>query len=260
VEDPGQVTTLPIDPNVANITLQAEALLKGDLQNIMGGLPMAGGVDSNTIDQQTATGVSIITSIAQRLIQARKQHYLWSFAQLAKDYLLLYQQFLREERVIRVVGAQGLAAFKSLDPLDVQGDFDVTINVTGESMIRNERRAEAQSAMQVAASIAPVMAQSGAPLNLRAFMDRVLESFDIRDKERYYMTPPGAPAPAMGALPGQPQQGAPPAPNGGAPQGVTNPELAAGPTSPSNAASMSPEAAMARLMSMYGGAANAPTP
>ncbi len=75
-----EIVSLKIDPTVANITLQAEALLKGDLQNIMGGLPMASGADSQTIDQQTATGVSIITTIAQRLIQARKQHYLWAYA------------------------------------------------------------------------------------------------------------------------------------------------------------------------------------
>ncbi|HSV08595.1 MAG TPA: hypothetical protein VLI07_18910, partial [Candidatus Binatus sp.] len=70
VEDPGQVETLKIDPSAAQITLQAEGLLKGDLQNIMGGLPMASGADSQTIDQQTATGVSIITTIAQRIIQS----------------------------------------------------------------------------------------------------------------------------------------------------------------------------------------------
>ena len=55
---------------------------------------MTSGADSQTIDQQTATGVSIITTIAQRIIQARKQHYLWAYAQLGKDFLLLYQQFL----------------------------------------------------------------------------------------------------------------------------------------------------------------------
>src|SRR5262249_48996738 len=144
VEDPGQVDTLKIDPTVANITLQAEGLLKGDLQNIMGGLPMASGVESQTIDQQTATGVSIVTTIAQRLIQARKQHYLWAYAQLGKHFLLLYQQFLREERVIKIVGIPGAKAYKTITPDDVQGDYDVMIDVTSDSLNRQERRAEAQ--------------------------------------------------------------------------------------------------------------------
>ena len=108
VEDPAQVQTLPIDPGSAQITLQAEPLLKGDLQNIMGGLPYGSGADSGGgIDQETATGVSIITSIAQRIIQARKQHYLWAYAKLGKHFLQLYQQFLRDDRIVKLTGASG---------------------------------------------------------------------------------------------------------------------------------------------------------
>jgi len=256
VEDPGQVDTLKIDPTVASITLQAEGLLKGDLQNIMGGLPMASGVESQTLDQQTATGVSIVTTIAQRLIQARKQHYLWAYAQLGKQFLLLYQQFLREERVIKIVGAAGAKAYKTITPDDVQGDYDVMIDVTSDSLNRQERRAESQSLLQIAAQVQPIFAQSGAALNLKAFMEKTLEAYDVLDKERYFLpSQVGRAAIGGGQPPGQQQPGAPPAP---APptNGVTNPALAAGPSSPSNVASMSPEAAMQRMMAQTGGIAN----
>jgi hypothetical protein len=253
VEDPGQVDTLKIDPTVANITLQAEALLKGDLQNIMGGLPMASGADSQTIDQQTATGVSIITTIAQRLIQARKQHYLWAYAQLGKHFLLLYQQFLREERVIKIVGLPGAKAYKTITPDDVQGDYDVMIDVTSDSLNRQERRAESQSLLQIAAQVQPIFAQSGAALNLKAFMEKTLEAYDVLDKERYFLPRPLGQA-AIGAPAAGPQQpGAAPPTAPQSPNGVTNPTLAAGPTSPSNVATMSPEAAMQRMMAMSGG-------
>ena len=261
VEDPGQVDTLKIDPTVANITLQAEQLLKGDLQNIMGGLPYSSGADSQTIDQQTATGVSIITTIAQRIIQARKQHYLWSYATLGKHFLLLYQQFLRDDRVIGVLGPQGAQAYKTISPLQIQGDFDVLIDVTSDSLMRQERRAEAQSLLQIAGQLAPVMAQSGAPLNLKAFMEKALDAYDVLDKERYFLPPQvGA---ATAGPPGAAQNGAPPGgqqlpqpPTGAPTNGVTNTALAAGPGSPSNVASMSPETAMARMMSQYGGVSN----
>jgi hypothetical protein len=250
VEDPDQVKQLPVDPTVASITLQAEALLKGDLQNIMGGLPYAGGTDSQTIDQQTATGVSIITSIAQRIIQARKQHYLWSYARLGKHYLQLWQQFVRDDRVIKIVGAKGAEAYRAVSPMDLQGDFDVTIDITSDSLLRQERRAEAQSLLQVAAATAPVSAQLGAPLNMKAFWEKVLDSFDVTDKERYFL--PQQAAAAVGAGMGPP--GAPPGtpPPGQGAGGITNPELAAGPSSPSNGNSMSPEAAMQQLMAMRG--------
>jgi len=256
VEDPGQVATLPIDPTAANITLQAEALLKGDLQNIMGGLPMNSGIDSQNVDQQTATGVSIITTIAQRLIQARKQHYLWSYATLGKHFLLLYQQFLREERVVRILGGPGAQRYRTVTPVEIQGDYDVTIDVTSDSLNRQERRAEAQALMQIAAQAQPIFAQSGAPLNLKAFMEKTLDAFNVIDKERFFLPKQAGPAIAQPPpQPGQQQQqplGPPPPTNG-----ITNAQLSAGPTSPSNANSLSPEAAMQRMLSMSGGTANA---
>lgn len=255
VEDPGQVSTLPIDPAAANITLQAEGLLKGDLQNIMGGLPMNSGADSQTVDQQTATGVSIITTIAQRIIQARKQHYLWAYARLGKDFLLLYQQFLRDERVVRIVGQQGAQAYRKVTPMQVQGDYDVMIDVTSDSLMRQERRAESQSLLQIAAQTQPIFIQSGAALNLRAFMEKTLDAYDVLDKERYFM-PPKVGAAAAAGPPGPPQlaqqpQGPPPPT-----QGITNPMAAAGPMAPSNAQTISPQAAMSRMMSQAGGTAN----
>jgi hypothetical protein len=259
VEDPGQVGTLPIDPSAANITLQAEALLKGDLQNIMGGLPMNSGVNSQNVDQQTATGVSIITTIAQRLIQARKQHYLWAYAGLGKQFLLLYQQFLREERVVRIVGQAGANAYRTVTPIEIQGDYDVMIDVTADSLMRQERRAESQSLYQIAAQTAPIAAQSGAPLNLKAFMEKVLDAYNVMDKERYFLPKPIAAATA--GQPGQQSGQQPPGLPGGPPpssNGVTNAPLAAGPTSPSNVTSLSPEAAMQRMMAMSGGVSNAP--
>jgi hypothetical protein len=254
VEDTSQVQQLRIDPTVANITLQAEALIKGDLQNIMGGLPMASGVDSGTLDQQTATGVSIITTIAQRIIQSRKQHYLWAYAKLGKHFLLLYQQFVRDDRVVKIVGQPGAEKYRIVSPLEIQGDFDITIDVTSDSLMRQERRAEAQSLLQIASQVQQVFAVSGAPLNLKAFMEKTLDAYDIPDKERYFMPPQVGAATAGGPAQGQPQQQQQQPQQNGA--GVTNVPLAAGATSPSNVTSMSPETAMARMMSSYGGVAN----
>jgi hypothetical protein len=248
VEDPAQVQTLPIDPTAATITLQAEALLKGDLQNIMGGLPYASGAEQGTFDQQTATGVSIITSIAQKIIQARKQHYLWSYARLGKHFLQLYQQFLRDDRIIEITGEGGNAIWTEISPLDIQGDFDVTIDVTSDSLLRQERRAEAQALLQLLASVQQIATMSGTPLNLKAPIEAVLEAFDVTDKGAYFM--PAAPPGAAPPPPGLPGQALSPETSGNG--GVTNVEAAAGPLSPSNVASLSPEASMQRFMASRG--------
>jgi hypothetical protein len=249
VEDVGQVQTLPVDGSAATITLEAESLLKGDLQNILGGLPYGSGSDSGGgIDQQTATGISIITSIAQRIIQARKQHYLWAYAKLGKHFLQLYQQFLRDDRIVKIAGRQADMVWSQVSPLDLQGDFDVTIDVTSDSLLRQERRAEAQSLLQMMAGIAQVAAVSGTPINMQAPIENMLDAYDVADKEKFFMPPQAAPP---GLAPGGPPPGAP-APPGAGGNGVTNVQAAAGPQSPSNVASMSPEASMQRLMAQRG--------
>jgi hypothetical protein len=113
--------------------------------------------------------------------------------------------------------------------------------------------------MQIAAQVQPIMAQSGAALNLRAFMEKTLDAYDVLDKERFFLPSPVGQAPVGGGPPGQQPPSQLPAPAAPAPStnGVTNPDLAAGPSSPSNVATMSPEAAMQRMMAMRGGPANA---
>lgn len=224
VEDPGQVTQLPLDPNVGNITIQREQLIKGDLQNIMGGLPMAGGVSSGSIDQTTATGMSIITSIAQKIIQARKQHYTWAYEQIGEQFLQIMGQMMREERAISVMGKEGNRKLMLVSPLDLQGDFDVKISVMDDSMLRQERRAEAQAMLQTAANVSPLI-----PLNMQAFMEHFLESYGIQDKEKYFAHGPGTKG-AAGAPPAGGGAGTAPAPP--EPQGPPVPGNPAGMTAP----------------------------
>ena len=110
VEDPGQVGQLEIDPTAAQITLEAESLIKGDLQNMLGGLPFAGGcrVHRPGGGRHTATGMSIITSVAQKMIQARKQQYAWAWGQIGELFLGMMGQMIREERTISQVGPGGM--------------------------------------------------------------------------------------------------------------------------------------------------------
>ena len=208
VEDPGQVGQLQIDGTAAQITLEAEALLKGDLQNMLGGLPMAGGVNSGSIDQKTATGMSIITSIAQKLIQARKQHYSWAWAKVGQLFLGMMGQMIRQERVIPQMGYDGSHAMAVLHPLDLQGEFNVNVDVSDESVVKQER---IQEAMAFVNMVAPIAQMAG--VNMQEVIKRVLESQGVTDTAKYFI-PPGQ----------QPQQGmmAPPQQNGGSPPGQGN--------------------------------------
>jgi hypothetical protein len=245
VEDPGQVDQLKIDPAAAQITLEAESLMKGDLQNIMGGLAFAGGTESGLSNaQNTATGMSIVTSIAQRIIQARKQHYMWAYSKVGELFLGMMGQMLREERVIPSIGTAGMNQLKVVHPLQLQGEFDVNVNVMDESTVRQEKLSEAMALVNLAGQLAAI---PGANINMRPFLERVLDAQGITDKERYFSGPPGAAAPAQPQQPGTPpsadtlQQGMQPGPLPIGSQGQTNPALAAGMGGQSGGLRVSPD-------------------
>jgi hypothetical protein len=233
VEDPGQVTILPIDGTAAQITLEAESLMKGDLQNIMGGLAFAGGTESGLSNaQNTATGMSIVTSIAQRIIQARKQHYLWAFSRVGELFLGMMGQMLREERLIPQIGKAGAQQLMAVHPLHLQGEFNVNISVMDESTVRQEKMSEAMALVNMAAQ----MGGPQAGLNMQPFIERVLAANGITDTERYFTAQPEAP-------PGAPGQngagGTPPSPET-IQQSLTQqePSIGAGQTNPQLAGEM----------------------
>jgi hypothetical protein len=248
VPDPNAVKVMDMSAVAAAAasTLQSEGLLRGDIQNVMGGLPFTGGAESQTLNMNTATGVSIVTNIAQAILSRRKLQYQRAYGKMGQMFLELDQQFMDEERIVEVLGEEGAKQFFEIGPLDIQGVFDVALEVTGESMMRQERRAENQALVTMAMQADP----AGQLLNLRRFWERMLDSFGIHDKASYFVegaTPPGE---EMGTPPGMEELLA--QMQGGQNGGATNPELAAGTASPSSAVSMSPAAPMQRSLARVG--------
>ena len=212
VDDPQQVTQLPIDPTPSTISLEAEAQLMGSLQNLMGGMPYASGAQSTQVDQKTATGIQIITDIATRVIETRKLAYQEAFVKMGIAFLDLMKQFMVEPRTISILGKGGATEFVEIDPEALQGRYDVFYDIQGDSLARQERRAEAQSLYQMVLQAAPLHAQFASPLNLDAFLEKLLTAFDEPNPKKYMQTreqaqqamaPPGGPGqpPGMGGVP-----------------------------------------------------------
>ena len=257
------VTQFHPDASMIGMLTQVMADTKGDMQNVSGGMPFMSGVATQTLDQKTATGVSIVTTIAQRMVAAQKQQIAWDDERTANQWVGLLQQFMREPRLVSIVGADGAQAFREVFPDEIQGEFHVNVDPVNESMMRQERRAEAQAKFQVAAQTAPVMHQTGNPWNMRAFAEDYLREWEVDDLERYFSaTPPpqlqGQPSGPPGMPPQASQQppGASPGPNGQPNMGVTAPS-AYGPASPSNRTSLSGQQFLQRAMAMRGGTKNA---
>ena len=247
------IMPLQLDATPAMITLQAEALMKGDLQNLTGGMPFMSGTESSSIDQKTATGVSIVTSLAQRMVASQKQYITWAEEKMFQQMLHLNQQNIDSDRLIPIIGQEGAEAFMEIGPEVLAGTYHVNLTPSSESLMRQERRAEKMAMLQVANTVAPTFQLVGAPLNLKAFMEDYLEAMDVDDPEKYFAAQPQQPLGGQGP-PQQPP--GPPAPPGmAAPGGVTAPQ-ATDVNAPSNQQSQSGMAALQRMMAMSGGAAN----
>lgn len=257
VQSPSDVESFIPPYQLASLTLEAENVLKGDLQTVTSAAPMAGGASSQ-MDQTTATGVSIVMSNAQKALQARKNQAMKALVREANHRMKNCQQFITDKRLLHILGESGVPMFREVDMLDIQGEFAFEWMTGSESMNRQERRSEAMQWLQVIGGMAPLMAASQTPLDLRELIIWAAKKWDINDAARFFSAVPTPAVAAQGGGGGQPAppggDGAPPgAPN----MGVTS-ATAVDATSPSatGGLSMAPSQFAARALSMNGGVAN----
>lgn len=249
VTGPNDVNSLAPPYQLAELTMAAEAALKGDMQNVTAASPFAGGADSGNIDQTTATGVTIVQNNAQKALASKKYQAQKGLAKEAQMRLKNVQQFADGQHLIHVLGHDGAMTFKQIPIIDIQGDYIVELEPMSESMMRQERRAEATQLMTTLGNLAPIMAAAGTPLNMGEVVKWGLRKWDIEFAERFLSAKPAS----MGAAgaPGAPPPGgnAPPADAGQPNMGITA-DTAVDASSPSTTGgnSASPVMMMQRAM------------
>lgn len=237
VSDPGQVQMWTPNVQIADLSMNAEGVARNDLQNLIGASPAANG----QLDQAaTATQINLVTTLAQRRLAMKKQIVKQAAARTGEHWLALNQQMITSDRFVPVVGKDGEMAMETIKPLLLQGRYKIELEQMDESLLRQERRGEAQALLQVAVQAAPVFSATQQPLNLKAFMDNLLDSFGVADPDSFYA------AAQQGQLPQQPAQ-APPGPEGS--NGVTGPQA-------SDSFANSGTAALAQSLASQGGAVN----
>ena len=243
VSDPSQVTMWTPEANIADLSMNAEGVARNDLLNLVGASQMASG---NLDTGDTATQANLVMSLAQRRLSMKKQLTKWAARRTGEHWLALNQQMITKDRFVPIVGKDGELAMETVSPLIIQGRYQIDVDQMDESLMRQEKRGEAQALLQVAVQATPAFAATGQPLNLKAFMDNLLDSYDVPDKDAYYSAAPQPQAPGLpGAAPGQPGQQGPQGPA----NGVTAPQA-------SDPFANSGTAAMAQLLAAKGGAAN----
>ena len=266
---PNDVQALQVPYQVAEVALSAEQALRGDLQNVTSAAPFTSGTQTQTVDQKTATGATIVMSAAQNQLSSKKYQAQQVFTAEAEMRLKNCQQFMSPQRTIHILGKDEQPIFKRLSVLDIEGEFLFELTPYGESTLRQERRAEATQKTQVLMQAVPLGAATGSPLSFETVITEFLKEWGDDNPKRYFSTQqqpaaaavPGAGGGPQAALPpGQGQQALPPGP---ALQGQTNMGTTSGTavdaTSPSASGgmSMSPELMTQRALAASSGPRNA---
>jgi hypothetical protein len=245
---PDQVKMWQPEYQIAEAAMPLMEKLQSDIQNLAMGQPISVPMSGRV----TATEVATLSQIAQNAAQKMKDQVTYAYQRIGYQRMRLNQQYIRTDQHFVRKGQDGTPQPHTIPPHAFQGDFDFELKPSTDSAIRAERRAEAQSLMTLFIQAAPVMATIGQPLNGKAFMDKVLDAFDIDDTDEFYSAKPQTPA-GPGAPPPTGGEGAGP---GGQPVGVTGANSINPAVSPSAQQSLAPGVALARALASQGGLRN----
>ena len=254
VDAPDQIQTLQPPYQLGEVTMGREASIRTDMQNVTSAAPFAGGTQLAAVQQNTATGASIVMNAAQQRMIAKKYQSQEGLCDEANMRIKLCQQFISDKRLLHILGPDGRTIFKEIDPIEIYGEYIAELEPMGESNMRQEKRGEAMQWAGFMFQQAPLFAAAGHPINLMEVTKWAAKKWGIEDVERFFSQQQAA----MGALgapgggPGGP--GGPEGPN----LGITAPPGAIDASSPDAAGGIggSPVQAQARALAMGGGQGN----
>jgi hypothetical protein len=210
VDDMGDIEEVKFT-DVTSSSYKEEEEIKRDIDRTVGVFDYARG--ETTDRRETATTASILSNAANERFKLKVQLMEdMGLRRLGLMLIQLNQQFIDSERVIRVVGDDGVN-FEILSPEDIIGEFDIMpIGSTVEPIINKETR------VNQLISLYGVMKDSP-HINQSEFLKKILETADIKDTSRIII-------PMEQAIQRQMQQGmgASPQPGGDIPQvgGIPN--------------------------------------
>jgi len=196
--------------NIIQPSIQAEEMLKGDLTNLSGAVSYLSGASDTQIDQSTATGISIIQNMATKRMMLMREQFNYALRRAGSQWVSLNQQLLPQNVAIRIDTNAGQYEWKAFNAAEIQGQYEYNIEDASESLIRQEKRAEALTKSNFFLNNYALLQQAGIELNVDRILEDVTEAFD-EEPSKYFSKQPQAPS------------AGPPLPGGGDPNAPTTP-------------------------------------
>ena len=221
---PDQIQPWQPNTSILGPTVQAEELLKGDLQNLSGAVAYLSGSSDSQMDQTTATGISIIQNMATKRIMRMKQQVLFALKRVGEQQIMLNQQLLPPNVAIRIDRGAAGVDWKAANPAMLQGKYEYVVEDAAESLIRQEKRAEALAKANFLTANYMLAQQAGIQLDLKKVIEDVTEAFG-EEPTKYFTQAPAQPT-SPPQLVGGGEAAAAPTPNTGVPAGVEEQQLA----------------------------------
>lgn len=190
------------------------ALIQNDIDRVSGVSEYQRGAIPETT--RTAREASIIAEAGNARVAEKLVSIENAIARCAGNLIMLAQQFMTGQQVVRIVGTESRPVWLSFDRDYISGEFDYTVEA-GSTAPRNEafRR---DMALQMVSAVAP-FAQAGL-INLPRLAEYVLSiGFGIKNASDFIQQPQPQPQPQPMA-PEQGLEGLPPELAGGMPAGI----------------------------------------
>ena len=190
VSDHQDIQPFEVQPVSTDIFTERQRLLS-DMQLVTGITPFVSSADLNSVDQNTATGVTALQETASRLLAFKAsqiQHQ--AFQPMFQMWGDMVQQFLDKDIALKITGNDGKEQWVTVSPQEVAGHFDYVIEGTEESLSRQQERAEAMALLN---AFVPLV-QIGA-VKIQPVLERVASAYNMNPDE-LVAAPPQQQAPA----------------------------------------------------------------
>jgi len=179
-------------PPLSSDVYQERTRMLSDMQLVTGINPYVSGADLQTVDQNTATGVTALQEVASRLLRFKASQFQYKGYQRAFEmWGDMIQQFLDRDIWTKITGPDGVETWHQVSPADLAGHFDYVLEGSEESLSRQQERGEALALLN---AFAP-LAQLGF-VNFKPILERVALAYDFPNPESLFLPPGTQPAAA----------------------------------------------------------------
>lgn len=171
--------TAPLPPEA----YREEESIKADMQLITGINPYISGSDLQSVDQNTATGVTALQEVASRLLRfkASQIHYK-GYQRTFEQWGQMTQQFITPGTWVRVTDPQSREeGWRQYGPQDVVGEYQYVVEGSEESLSRQQERGEAIALLN---AFAPLL-QTGM-VNIKPLLEKVALAYNFPNPEALF--------------------------------------------------------------------------